>query len=173
LQLQCGALALLALSASKGWKREQMRFADGGWPTLRALAVVGPLSVIAQIGLGAAYRYELMSVIPHAVWAFAAAVLLLMMGAYVLTQAQAGREMKAAAGVLLSLTCLQVVLGVAALLARVSDMERAAWMNAATSMHLGTGALILACTLVLSAFILRCAEPAQQGRELVSTGRHS
>ncbi len=173
LQLLFGALALVALAASESWKQEQPRFADGGWPTLRSLAVIGPLAVMTQIGLGAGYRYQLISVIPHAVWAFAAAVLLLMMGTYVLTQSQASRTMKTVATVLLSLTCLQVVLGVGALLARVSDIQRAAWMPVVTGLHLGTGSLILACTLILSAFVLRCAEPAQQGQEMVSTGRHS
>lgn len=173
LHLQFAALALLALITSKSWRSTHATFADGGWPSLRALAFIAPLFTLAQIALGAAYRYHELGVIPHVVWAFAAAIVLLMFGAFILTQKDAGAPLKKLATALLTLVCLQVMLGVAALLARVADLTRAAWMPVATTAHLVTGALVLACTLLISAFVLRCAQPAASSSRLVSNGSHS
>lgn len=173
LQLQFGGLALLALVFSRGWKAGQPPFGDGGWPSLRSLALTAPVFTVIQIALGAAYRYKEMGVIPHVAWAFAAAIVLLMLGAFVLTQNEAGAPLKRVATALLTLVCLQVMLGVAALLARVADLGKAAWMEAAATAHLVTGALVLACTLVLAAYILRCVQPAQNSTELASPGSPS
>lgn len=173
LQLQFGALALLALITSKSWRSTQAAFADGGWPSLRSLALTAPVFTLAQIVLGAAYRYGQMGVVPHVAWAFVAAIILLMFGAFIHGQKDAGAPLKRLAGVLLTLVCVQVILGVAALLARVADITKAAWMPAATAAHLVNGALVFACTLLISAFVLRCAQPASGPARLASNGSHS
>lgn len=171
LHLQFGALVLMAVVTSRGWRGEVERFKDGGWPSLRALAVVAPLSVAAQIGLGAAYRYKVMGMIPHVLWAFVAAIVVMMYGSFVLTQTGVGKGLKIVAGALMGLTGLQVVLGVAALIAKVAETGRMAWMEVATAAHLVTGALVLALTLVVSAYVLRAAEPAGESAALASTGQ--
>lgn len=173
LHLQFGALALLALVTSKLWRTTQTAFTDSGWPSLRSLAFTAPLFTLAQIALGAAYRYKQMGVIPHVVWAFVAAIVLLMLASFVLTQKDAAKPLKRLAGALLTLVCLQVILGVAALIARVADLQPAAWMTAAATAHLVTGALVLACTLLISAFVLRCAQAASAPSQLASNGSHS
>lgn len=173
LHLQFGALALLALITSKTWRATQSTFADGGWPSLRSLAFTAPIFTLGQIALGAAYRYQEMGVVPHVVWAFVAAIVLLMFGAFILTQKDAAAPLKKLASALILLVCVQVMLGVAALLARVAELTRAAWMTAATAAHIVTGALVLACTLLIAAFVLRCAQPAPDSSQLASNGSHS
>ncbi|MBI4889212.1 MAG: hypothetical protein HY821_01225 [Acidobacteria bacterium] len=173
LQLQFGGLVLLALITGRWWKSSNSTFVDGGWPSLRSLAMSAPVFTLAQIALGAAYRYKLVGVIPHVAWAFVAAIVLLMFGAFVLVQADAAMSLKRMAGVLISLVCVQVMLGVAALLARVARLEKARWMEISTTAHLMTGALVLGCSLVLAAFVVRSAQPAQEGSQLATPGSPS
>ncbi len=173
LQMQFGGLALLALITGRWWKSSNSTFADGGWPSLRSLAVTAPVFTLAQIALGAAYRYKLVGVIPHVAWAFVTAIVLLMFGSFVLVQADAAKSLKRIAAALLTLVCAQVMLGVAALLARVADLEKAAWMEISTTAHLMTGALVLGCSLVLAAFVVRSAQPAQEGSPLATPGSPS
>jgi len=129
---------------------------DGGWPTLRQLGWLAPVSVAAQIGLGVAYHYEVLGAVPHLAWAFAAAIVLMMLASFILTHAQAPGYMKATAGVVLGATGIQAVLGVAALLGR-STPE---WGPAVTAVHAGVGALVLGSAVTLGVQIQRHVTPA-------------
>lgn len=172
LHLQFGALSLVWLVTAPFWRREQARFRDSGWPSLRAMAWFAPAATVAQIALGAAYRYGLAGVIPHVTWAFAAAILLLMFGSFVLTQTGAAPALKHAAAALVVITGLQVVLGVLALLYRVARLG-GGWMEWASRAHMGAGAALLGLTVILAAFVLRCAEPASQTEPLASNGTNA
>jgi heme A synthase len=172
LHLQFGALSLVWLVTAPFWRRELARFRDSGWPSLRAMAWFAPAATLAQIALGAAYRYGLAGVIPHVTWAFAAAILLLMFGSFVLTQSGAPQPLKHAATALVSITGVQVVLGVMALLYRVAKLG-GGWMEWASRGHMGAGALVLGLTVILAAFVLRCAEPASQTESLASNGTNA
>lgn len=169
LHLQFAALSLVWLVTAPFWRRGQARFRDSGWPSLRAMAWFAPVAALAQIVLGAAYRYGLTGVIPHVTWAFAAAILLLMFGSFVMTQAGAEQPLKRVAAGLVSITGLQVVLGVMALLYRVAHIG-GGWMEWASRAHMAAGAAVLGLTVVLAAFVLRCAEPAPRTESLASNG---
>ena len=169
-------LALGALVASPGWKSNAATIPDAGWPSLRSLSWVTPAVVAVQIALGAAYRYQLAGMIPHAVWAFVAAILIMMLGAFVLTHEQALRTMKRISIALLTLTGIQVILGVAALVARASGALSDSWVQASTHAHATIGALILAGTVISSATILRHvvpAPPANDTPHLMTPGQPS
>ncbi len=172
LHLQFAALALVWLVTAPFWRRPLARFRDGGWPSLRAMAWIAPAATLAQIALGAAYRYQMTGVIPHVSWAFASAIVLLMFGAFVMTQAGAAPALKRAAVALVSLVSLQVVLGVMALLYRVARVG-AGWMEWASRAHMAAGAAVLGLGIVLAAFVLRCAEPASQAESLASNGTNA
>jgi heme A synthase len=172
LHLQFAALSLVWLVTAPFWRREQAHFRDGGWPSLRAMAWFAPLAALAQISLGAAYRYGLAGVIPHVTWAFAAAILLLMFGSFVLTQAGAAPALKRCAAALVTLTAIQVVLGVMALLYRVAHIG-GGWLAWASRAHMALGAAVLGITVVLAAFVLRCAEPASSTESLASNGTNA
>lgn len=153
-------LALGALVTSPGWKSNSATIPDAGWPTLRSLSWITPAVVLVQIALGAGYRYQLLGAIPHAVWAFLAAILIMMLGAFVLTHEQALRPMKRVSIALLTLTGLQVILGVLALVARTTGTLPETAVTAATHTHAAIGALILAGIVILSANILRYVVPS-------------
>lgn len=128
------------------------RVEDGGWPSLRALAWLAPATLVLQIVLGAGYRHQTMGVIPHITGAFLAAVVALMAGSFVLTLPEATRTLRFWAVTLLGLIVVQILLGVAAYIARVADHSQLVLL---TVLHVGTGALTLAASCILSASILR------------------
>lgn len=155
----------------------QTNISDSGWPSLRSLAVAAPAGVVLQIALGAAYRHKVMGAIPHVVWAFLAAIVVMFAAVAIITHAQAPAGMKRTSLWLLSLVGVQVILGVAALVARMMGAEASLPIRTALMAHAGTGALVLALTIVLSAQILRHVEHAPQTgaspHKLASPGHHS
>jgi heme A synthase len=169
---------LLALFTSKSWQSGPLSLPDGGWPSLRSLAWITPAVVLLQVALGAAYRHKLSGVIPHIVWAFAAAIIIMMLATFVITLTNASRPMRLTSIWLLALVCLQVMLGIAAFVMRLNSTGPSdLWMVLATVTHAATGSLVLGCTAVLSAHILRnlvrsSATPTSHS-ELISSGRPS
>jgi len=146
------------------------QFADGGWPSLRQLAWVTPAVTMLQIALGAAYRHKAVGLVPHVSWAFATAICVMMAGTFVLAQESSGALLRRVSIWLLSLTCLQVLLGVAAYLARID--AGATWAGIAPVAHIATGSLVMAFACVWSAVVWRDARPAAQADPFTS-GQHS
>jgi heme A synthase len=168
------AIAFLAWRATReqpGAVRRQP-LEDGGWPSLRSLAWFTPAVIVAQIALGAAYRHQLASVVPHVLGAFVAAVVVLMAGAAVFTTSGTQAEMRRLAGASLGLLVIQILLGVAAYFARVSGHSQ---LVAITVSHVVTGAALLTVNCVLSSRIWKevvtVRESAPAG-ELAGSGRN-
>ena len=156
---------LLSLGTSPAWNREVAPLEDRGWPSLRSLAWITPAAVLLQIALGAGYRYQALSAIPHAAWAFPVTLLILMLAAFTLTGSTSGEhaDLRKGSIALMTLVCVQLILGVVAFLARMDPplgfvpVESLAALRAT---HLGMGALVFGFTVALAAQILRCAVPA-------------
>lgn len=143
---------------SESWAAK-LAVADGGFPSLRSLAWFTPASVTIQVALGAAYRHELTGLIPHVSWAFVAAMAVIMTAAFTMTQCGKHPALRRLSIGLISVTGVQLVLGVTALVGRLAEGV-AAWKVLATTSHVLTGAIVLALTLALSAQTLRHVEPA-------------
>lgn len=158
-------VVLLSLGASPGWNRKAAPLEDRGWPSLRSLAWLTPVAVLIQIALGAGYRYQAMSAIPHASWAFPAMLMILLLAAFAMTAAnpEEHAELRKGSIALMTLVCVQLILGVVAFLARmdppISFLPDDS-LAALRATHLGTGALVFGFTVALAAQILRCAVPA-------------
>jgi|GEM_PF-869396 len=158
---------LLALGTSPEWNRKAAPLEDRGWPSLRALAWVAPAVALVQIALGAAYRFQVFSSIPHAAWAFPAVLLILLLATFTLTAADPGEHASLRRGsiALMALVSVQLVLGVAAFLGRMDPpiaFLSLDGMAALRATHLGTGALVFGFTVALAAQILRCAVRAAE-----------
>ncbi len=167
---------LLALFTSKSWQSSPLALPDGGWPSLRSLAWITPAVVLLQVALGAAYRHKLSGVIPHIVWAFAAAIIIMMLATFVITLSQVSRPMRQTSIWLLALIAIQILLGIAAFVMRLNSTGPSdLWMILTTVSHVATGSLVLGCTTILSAHILRNLSPARSNAspELISSGRPS
>lgn len=146
------AAGFVAWHETRRSMREGAKVEDAGWPSLRALAVSTPVVIVAQIALGALYRHQLAGVVPHVTGAFVASVLVLMAGAAVFTLQDVTPGMKKWAGLTLGLLIAQVLLGVAAYFARVTDSGQLVAMTVA---HVVTGALLLGVQCVLSTLIFK------------------
>lgn len=153
-QLFFSTTVAIAVFTSKSWQQGPEPIFDHGWPSLRSLAVISPVLVLAQIALGAAFRHRAIGVIPHIIGAMVVAFALLLIAAFVLHQFPAHRMLRSAAKVVLAVIVLQVGLGVAALYARMADTSQLA-MVISTVAHVAGGGLTLASTIVLSIQILR------------------
>ena len=173
LHLLFASIALGALATSRAWRDQRAAIRDGGFPSLRALAIATPVAVLVQAGLGTAFHAGVIGVVPHAAWAFLAAMLLMMQATFVLTQAAAPALLKRISIVTLALVVLQVVLGVAALLVRTSGQGEEAWLAAPLTLHTAVGALLVAASVLSGALTLRHFEPAADEAELISPGRNS
>ncbi len=159
------AFALAAAGAaitSDSWEA-RLAVADGGFPTLRSLAWITPTTVLIQVVLGAAYRHKMTGLIPHVSWAFVAAMFVIMTAAFTMTQCGKHPALKRISITLISITGVQLLLGVVALFGRMSagDGIGSAWMVVSTTSHVLTGAVVLALTMALSAQTLRHVEPAE------------
>ena len=147
--------AAIALFTSKGWHEGAANVKDFGWPSLRSLALFAPVSVLGQVALGAAFRHGAMGVVPHILGAMFVGLVLLIVGAFVLHQFPEHRKLKPFGTAVLSMTMIQIFLGVGAFMARMGDGGKTSEMLVTTVAHVAGGALTLASTVLLSIQIRR------------------
>jgi len=154
-QLFFSTTVAIALFTSRGWQKGVSPVEDYGRPRLRTLAVVAPILVLGQVALGAAFRHRALTLLPHILGAVVVTLAILLVGMFVLQQFGKHPALRQAATVLLSVTGLQVLLGVAAYYTRVQAEQIPLAMVLTTVAHVATGALTLASTIVLSIQIRR------------------
>lgn len=155
--------AAIALFTSPAWKRGAEMVEDSGWPSLRSMAVVTPVVVLAQVALGAAYRHGLMDIIPHIVGASVVTGLVLYLSVSLLMQYGFHRGLRRAGLALTIVTFVQVFLGIAAYISRISTMDSVypmAVMVFFTVLHVGAGALTMASSVLASIQIMRNVRPS-------------
>jgi cytochrome c oxidase assembly protein subunit 15 len=154
-QLFFSTTVAIALFTSKSWIDGAEMVEDHGWPSLRSLAIVTPVMVLAQIALGAAFRHRAIGVLPHVLFSMVVTLAVLFVATFVMHQFPDHRALSAAAKALLGVTTLQVMLGVAAYYTRLQAAEQPLAMVLTTVAHVATGGLTLASSVILSIQILR------------------
>lgn len=154
-QLFFATTAAIALFTSKAWRQGPEIVEDRGWPSLRSLAILTPILVLAQIALGAGFRHQAIVVMPHILGAIVVAIAILMLGTFVLIQFPSHRALWPSAVALLSVTLLQLFLGVGAYFARLEAATHPLAMVLSTVAHVANGGLTLAATVVLGIQIRR------------------
>jgi cytochrome c oxidase assembly protein subunit 15 len=154
-QLFFSTTVAIALFTSKGWLEGPEIVEDHGWPSLRSLAIVTPVMVLAQIALGAAFRHRAIGVLPHVVFSMIVTLAVLFVSTFVLHQFPGHRALSTAAKALLGVTFLQVMLGVAAYYTRLQAAQKPLAMVLTTVAHVATGGLTMAASVILSIQILR------------------
>jgi cytochrome c oxidase assembly protein subunit 15 len=157
-QLFFSTTVAIALFTSPAWKRGPHVVEDSGSPSLRSLALATPVIVLAQLALGAAYRHKALGLVPHVVGAMAVTGLVLLASILVLLQFPRHRDLKQAAVALMSVTFLQVFLGIAAYMSRISTVDAVQPMPIMvwfTVLHVAVGALVMAASVVLAIQVQR------------------
>ncbi len=148
----------MAVFTSPSWKRGPEMVDDAGTPSLRFIAVVVPVVVLGQLALGAAYRHKVLPVMPHIAGALVVAAVAMIAAMFVLTQFKSHAVLRKAAHSLAGLVVVQVILGIAAYLSRITYVETARpapVMVVLTVLHVAFGALTMAASVVLAIQVLR------------------
>jgi heme a synthase len=154
-QLFFSTTVAMALFTSPSWEQGPDLVSDYGWPSMRALAIVTPAAVLTQIALGAGFRHRAIGVLPHVIGATVVALVVLMTCAFVLHQFPEHRALRQAAKALLGITVLQLALGLETyLVGSRAEMPQLATILF-TVLHVATGALTLASSIVLAIQIRR------------------
>ena len=147
-----------AVTASN-WSYKPERVERGGRYFLRPLAFATPPIVVVQIALGAAYRHNVISVMPHVAGSMAVALLTLIVSAVVLQNFSRPKSLRRAATALISIVLAQVCLGVAAFLMIVLNANGTFAFMLITAGHVLIGAATLAASVVMAMEVRQCVSP--------------
>lgn len=154
-QLFFSTTVALAIFTSRRWLSGPVEVEDQGWPSLRSLAIAVPVLVLAQVALGAAFRHRAMGLMPHIIGAMVVSAAIMLICVFVLHQFPEHASLRGSAIVLMSVTGVQVFLGIFAYLTRAQASQDPLVMVLVTVAHVATGALTLASSIALSIQILR------------------
>lgn len=154
-QLFFSVTVAIAVFTSRKWQEGPEPVEDYGWPSLRSLAILTPVLVLVQIALGAGFRHRAFGLLPHVIGAMLVPLVILLTGIFVLQQFPKHRSLRPAAIALLSITGVQVLLGIIAYVARINAFEYPLAMVLTTVTHVATGGLTLAASVVLAIQIRR------------------
>lgn len=154
-QLFFSMTVAIALFTSKGWLQGAEVVEDYGRPSLRSLAIIGPLLVVGQIALGAGFRHRAIGLIPHIAGSMVVTLSLLVVGVFVLSQFPKHKALRNASYAMLGITAMQVFLGIGAYYARMEAANHPLQMVLVTVAHVANGGLTLAFTILLSIQIRR------------------
>jgi len=160
----------LSLYLSSWWRDEPAQLEDKKSPSLRLLASLTTVTILAQLILGAAFRHGAFGIHPHLVGAGVVTVMVVWAGRAAKTRFRENRDLRRATVFLHSFFGLQILLGLAAWYAvRVLAMQSAQPTLpyvALTVAHVLGGALTLAASVIftLTAFRLIPGSAAQAHR---------
>lgn len=150
----------LSLYLSPWWEKDLPRLEDSKSPSLRTLATLTTLAILAQLILGAAFRHGAFGIVPHLVGAGVVTVIVVWAGRAAKTRFRENRDLRRGTILLHSFFGLQILLGFAAwyavrVLAMQSEQPTVLFVTLTVAHVLG-GALTLAASVIftLTAFRL-------------------
>jgi heme a synthase len=160
---------VVAMGTSSGWNRDPELIDASTKPFLRPLAIATPPTVFLQIALGAAYRHDMTSVMPHMAIAMGVAFLALVGSSVILQNFQRPAPLRRAAAAVISIVLAQVCLGITAFLLLVLNATSTIYFVLATVGHVLVGAATLAASVVMAMQVWRSASKNPPGNaELVN-----
>lgn len=157
-QLFFSTAVAIALFTSQSWIRGPQMVDDSGAPSLHWLALATPACVFLQLALGASARHKALGILPHVIGALIATGMVLWLTVRVLMRHADHDALRRSALTLLSITFLQVFLGIAAYMSRLATADAPQPMPVMvgfTVAHVATGALTLASSVILAIQIFR------------------
>lgn len=157
-QLFFSTTVAIALFTSASWKHGAQIVDDNGAPPLHWLALAAAACVFLQLALGASVRHDAIGVLPHIAGAFIATGMVLWITVRVLMRHAGHEALRRSALALLSITFLQVFVGIAAYMSRLATADAPQPMPVMvgfTVAHVAVGALTMAASIVLAIQIFR------------------
>lgn len=153
----------IVVGTSARWSRGP-EMVDGSLrPLLRPLALAVPPVVFLQITLGAAYRHDIATVMPHIAIAMGVVFLALIGSSVILQNFPRPIAMRRAAIALISVVLLQVSLGITAFVFLVLNAAGTPYFVLATVGHVAVGAATLAASVVMAMEVRRSVTPKTKG----------
>jgi len=146
-QLFFSTTVAMALFTSDGWRRGAQPVDDDGAPPFHMLALAASLCVFLQLALGASARHQAIGILPHIAGALVATGMVLWVTVRVLMHHAGHVALRQSALALLSVTFLQVFLGIAAYMSRLATADAPQpmpLMVGFTVAHVAVGALTMA-----------------------------
>jgi cytochrome c oxidase assembly protein subunit 15 len=153
----------IALFTSPSWQRGPRPAADTGRPALRFLAPAASAVLFVQLALGASARHKFLGVLPHIAGAAVATGVVLWVTVCVLLRHAGHDALRKSALALLSITLVQVFLGIAAYMSRIATIDAPQpmpLMVGFTVAHVAAGALTLASSVALAIQVRRNVQPS-------------
>jgi heme A synthase len=151
----------IAVGTSVGWNRAPEIVDGSARPLLRPLAVATPPVVFLQIALGAAYRHDMTSIMPHMAVAMGVVFFALIGSSVILQKFPRPESLRSAAAMLISIVILQVCLGIAAFLMLVLNAVGASYFVITTVGHLLAGSATLSASIVMAMQVCRSVRTQQ------------
>lgn len=159
------SLISLALFTSRWWLQDLPQMDDTGSPQLRTLSILTASATFLQLVLGAAVRHKGFGIIPHIFGAVVVATLIYRTAAILRYRFPSSAPFARCRIILHSLIGTQLLLGGAALWARIATQsapQPMPIMVATTVAHVVVGALTLAGTVVVAIVSHRLVRPSRQ-----------
>lgn len=144
-----------AVVTSESWSRPPVP-ANDLWPPLRKMAILAPILVVIQISLGAGFRHNAIGVAWHILNAGIVLLLIMVLGVCLLRQYPEHPSLRPAAIAMLVITGIQVLLGFGVYLVILIVSENNPALMISGMVHVLTGSLTLAATVVVALEIRRC-----------------
>jgi cytochrome c oxidase assembly protein subunit 15 len=157
-QLFFSTTVAMALFTSQRWLAGPSVVPEEAANPLRGLSLAAPLCVIGQLFLGAAARHKAIGAIYHICGAPVVTGVILWLSIRILLHYARNRELRTGAVLLLSITFAQIFLGVAAYMTRIATVDAVQpmpLMVTFTVLHVATGALTLAASVILAILVRR------------------
>jgi heme a synthase len=157
-QLFFSTTVAIALFTSESWQRGRQIADDAGTPPLHGLALAASACVFLQLALGASARHQAIGILPHVLGAMLATGMVLWVTVRVLMRHAGHEALRRSVLALLSITFLQVFLGIAAYMSRLATADAPQPMPVMvgfTVAHVAVGALTLASSVVLAIQVFR------------------
>jgi len=156
------AVGAIVLFTSPSWQREPDLVRDYGWPSLRFLSSAAAFLLAVQVGFGAGFRHSAVGVLPHLLGALVVALFIMIVGAFVTHQFPKHAVLRPMAVAFMTITGIQVFLGMTAFLMRLMNMGNSLAFLAISVAHVGTGSVTFAVSVTLAMEIRRSVLPRAQ-----------
>jgi hypothetical protein len=153
------SLSAIVLVTSRSWQRDPELVQDYGWPSNRFMTSATAFLVLVQVGFGAGFRHSAVGVVPHLLGAMVVALFIMIAGAFVSNQFPKHPTLRPMAVALMTITGIQVFLGMTAFIMRLMETAAPSAYLAISVAHVGTGSLTLAASAMLAIEVRRCVLP--------------
>jgi cytochrome c oxidase assembly protein subunit 15 len=157
-QLFFSTTVAMALFTSQRWLAGPAMIPEEAENPIRGLSLAAPLCVLGQLFLGAAARHKAIGSIYHICGAPFVTGMVLWVSMRILLHYARNRELRTSAVALITITLVQVFLGIAAFMTRIAyadAVQPMPLMVTFTVLHVAVGALTLAASIVMAILVRR------------------